>query len=132
MKQSFDGLSSLRLLSRKLGISLAAAVAIAAAACGGNNNNTCPNLPIANGLLGQTTYILGTGNGVSSTGGATRGVASDFLRSGTRLGRGRGSGLLVIGIGVGGRRLALSHAAKSSCSFSTCRGSIGPETSGRS
>jgi hypothetical protein len=69
MKQSFDGLSSLRLLSRKLVISLAAAAAIAAAACGGTTNDTCPNLPIANGLIGQTTYLLGNGNidGISAS-----------------------------------------------------------------
>ena len=70
MKQSIDRLFGARLLSRQavLGFGMAAAVVAGIAACGGNNNPVCPNLPIADGLIGQTAYNISP---VSSLDGVT-------------------------------------------------------------
>ncbi|MDE0855792.1 MAG: NHL repeat-containing protein [Nevskia sp.] len=69
MKQSIDRLLGARLLSRQavLGFGMAAAVVAGVAACGGNNNPFCPNLPMADGLIGQSSYSVNPATGTSGT-----------------------------------------------------------------
>lgn len=60
MKQSSGRLIAARLMSRKLGLGVAAAVVAGITACGGSSKTPCPNLPQATAVVGQSSFSTGT------------------------------------------------------------------------